>query len=238
MSDWFPATREAAECWPEQRNPVIKSADGQLRVSEVNGLGGEINKQLYSLRTAIKSAMQFYTVRGIKRSSLSILQLRYFSLFGSRFHWLCLRGAFSGPRVAVLEIEAVGAAGGDQHWSCQTVGGGCIRSSSPSSGVNCRTGIFTQPLTWALTSEVMIKVRGRRGPLWSASSQAPPATSSSSLYFTLGFFFFLSLFCYFPHHLRVCPSVCLSRTLILTSWAQVSHLISWEGEKKQPKKNQ
>lgn len=134
-------------------------------------------------------------------------------------HWLCLQGAFSRPCVAGLEMDVwpLGAAGREQHWSCQTGWGGCIRSSSPSSGVNRRSGTFTQPLTYVVTSEVMIKVRGQPGPLWSGSSQAPPAVSSSfSLYVLSPQFFFP---CSFPHLL----SVCLSLTLSFTGRDQLRH---------------
>lgn len=72
-----------------------------------------------------------------------------------------------------MDVWPLGAAGGEQHWSCQTGWGGCIRSSSPSSGVNRRSGTFTQPLTYAVTSEVMIKVRGQPGPLWSGGLASP-----------------------------------------------------------------
>ena len=109
----------------------------------------------------------------------------------------------AGPCVAGLEMDVwpLGAAGREQHWSCQTGWGGCIRSSSPSSGVNRRSGTFTQPLTYVVTSEVMIKVRGQWGPLWSGSLQAPPACltlpprrSFSSFFFFVCFYFLFSLF--------------------------------------------
>lgn len=140
------------------------------------------------------------------------------SLFVSLFppaHWLCLQGAFSGPCVAGLEMDVwpLGAAGREQHWSCQTGWGGCIRSSSPSSGVNRRSGTFTQPLTYVVTSEVMIKVRGQSGPLWSVSSQAPPSSASTfhSLRSSLAFLF-SSL------SLPPSSSICLSIAHTLLYW--------------------
>lgn len=93
-----------------------------------------------------------------------------------------------------MDVWPLGAAGREKHWSCQTGGEGCIRSSSPSSGVNRRSGTFTQPLTSGVTSEVMIKVRGQWGPLWSGSSRAPPASSSSFSSMFSPFVFFFSFF--------------------------------------------
>lgn len=151
-------------------------------------------------------------------------------------HWLCLQGAFSGPCVAGLGMDSwpLGAAGTEQHWSCQTGWGGCIRSSSPSTGVNCRTGTFTQPLTLVLTSEVMIKVRGHRGPLWSGTSQAPPVSSSStSLYSFPDFFYFLLL------ALSLSP-FCLTIAHILLLWPgpiETSHLLRVHEGKQEKKIN-
>lgn len=147
-------------------------------------------------------------------------------------HWLCLQGAFSGPCVAGLEMDAwpLGAAGTEQHWSCQTGWGGCIRSSSPSSGVNCRTGTFTQPLTFVVTSEVMIKVRGQQGPLWSGISQAPLVASSSfTLYSFIEFFFSLA---------PSLSSFCLSIAHILLQWPvpiETSHLLRVQEGKQEEK---
>lgn len=69
-----------------------------------------------------------------------------------------------------MDARPLGAAGRAQRWSCETGRGGRIRSSSPSSGVNRRSGTFTQPLTSRATSQVTIKVRGRPGPQRSARS--------------------------------------------------------------------
>lgn len=147
-------------------------------------------------------------------------------------HWLCLQGAFSGPCVAGLEMDAwpLGAAGTEQHWSCQTGWGGCIRSSSPSSGVNCRTGTFTQPLTFVVTSEVMIKVRGQQGPLWSGISQAPLIASFSFILYSFTEFFSLA---------PSLSSFCLSIAHILLQWPvpiETSHLLRVQ-EGKQEKKS-
>lgn len=102
-----------------------------------------------------------------------------------------------------MDAWPLGAAGREQHWSCQTGWGGCIRSSSPSSGVNRRRGTFTQPLTSGVTSEVTIKVRGQQGPLWSVSSQAPPADRSPtfSVLSTLSLSLYFYLFVHDSHSL-------------------------------------
>lgn len=137
-----------------------------------------------------------------------------------------------------MDAWPLGASGTEQHWSCQTGWGGCIRSSSPSTGVNCRTGTFTQPLTLVLTSKVMIKVRGQAGPLWSGTSRAPPVSSSSASLYSfpsfppsdlkfLSFFFLL-----FPYHCCVWPSL----TLSFCGRDQLRHPISWECAKENKKK--
>lgn len=130
-----------------------------------------------------------------------------------------------------MDVWPLGAAGRVQHWSCQTGWGGCIRSSSPSSGVNRRSGTFTQPLTSGATSEVMIKVRGQRGPQRSWRPQAPPGSSSpclcSLLHFSpLTFLFPSSSICFFFAH-----ALCSPRR------DQLRHPIPWECEKESKRKS-
>lgn len=100
-----------------------------------------------------------------------------------------------------MDVWPLGAEGREQHWSCQTGWGGCIRSSSPSSEVNCRSGTFTQPLTSGVTSGVMIKVRGQQGPLRSGTSPSCPPPSPL-------------------------PSPCLSTRTLFFPCLSVPHLLS------------
>lgn len=135
-----------------------------------------------------------------------------------------------------MDAWPLGASGTEQHWSCQTGWGGCIRSSSPSTAVNCRTGTFTQPLTLALTSEVMIKVRGQPGPLWSGTSRAPPVSSSSTSVYSFPSFptptCFFFPFLLFPYRRSVWPSL----TFSFCGRDQLRHPISWECTKENKKK--
>lgn len=120
----------------------------------------------------------------------------------------------AGPSVARLEMNVwpLGAAGRVQHWSCQTGRGGCIRSSSPSSGVNRRSGTFTQPMTSVLTPEVMINVKGQRGPPWSMRLKTPPPSSFFLYIFSFTFFFQLTIFLFPSSH------ICFSIAHTLLFW--------------------
>lgn len=128
-----------------------------------------------------------------------------------------------------MDAWPLGAAGTEQHWSCQTGWGGCIRSSSPSTGVNCRTGTFTQPLTLVLTSEVMIKVRGQQGPPMIRNLTGPSCLFLLHLPVFFPWFFFLAL--------SLSP-FCLTIAHILLLWPgpiETSHLLRVHEEKQEKK---
>lgn len=86
------------------------------------------------------------------------------------------------------------------------------------------------------TSDLSGNLRGHdqgrgseRAPLISQLTSLSCHFLLSSVFYPVFFPFFL----YFPHHL----CVCLSHTLIFTSGAQLSHLLSWEGGKRKQEKS-
>lgn len=143
----------------------------------------------------------FNTGRGIKLSSPPILHLSYFSLFVSLFHWLCLRGAFSGPCVAVLQIDV---------WPFGSCRQRPTLIMSDSRG-RLRKIIITKQWSelphshFHTTSDLSANLPGHDQ---GQGSERAPLISQ----LTNPGFFLLSFF-YFPHHLCVCLSVCLSASL-------------------------